>query len=135
MREQPSKDGAASGRVRWWQGNRQMRNEAEPDIKRATAVVSTTHRAKGLEFRQVRVPDDDFAILMDGQGRLRAMTTPEQIEEVNLYYVAMTRATHHFRPNSELIAALLEIPIALREADTTLATSLTLKRIAISAGH
>ena len=65
----------------------------------------------------MRVPEDDLAALLDNQGRLRAMTTPEQIEELNPYYVAMTRATHHFRPSAEVMAALPEIPTAMRQAD------------------
>lgn len=58
------------------------------DITQADIVFSTVHKAKGLEFSTVKITNDflDFT----QQGRLQIVDN----EEVNLLYVAVTRAKH-----------------------------------------
>lgn len=82
----------------------------------ADVFVGTCHRAKGLEFGQVRI-GDDFPSLCDGERPLSADRVDPQ--EVNLLYVAMTRA-----------ALLLQLPprlawLSAQPPLTTPATALT----------
>ena len=83
-----------------------VKAEAVREQRDATLILSTAHKSKGLEFRQVKVADDDFEQLVTDDHGLRVMDTPELIEEVNLHYVAMTRATHVLIPSQELGLAL-----------------------------
>jgi hypothetical protein len=53
----------------------------------ADYVISTVHRAKGLEWKRVRVVDDFRFKMMDGR-----LTMDE--DELRLLYVALTRAQH-----------------------------------------
>lgn len=83
-----------------------VKAEAVCDQRDATLILSTTHKSKGLEFRQVKVADDDFEKLVTDDHGLRVMDTPELVEEANLHYVAMTRATHALIPSQEFGLAL-----------------------------
>ena len=53
----------------------------------ADYVISTVHRAKGLEWRRVRVVNDFRFMLVNGR-----LTLDE--DEMRLLYVAVTRAQH-----------------------------------------
>ena len=63
--------------------------------KEGTALL-TTHTAKGLEFDRVTI-EDDFSNLYEqhqklfGQGRISEVAFQKFYEEINLYYVAITR--------------------------------------------
>jgi len=59
-------------------------------------TLSTAHKVKGLEFDQVRL-GDDFTELVDG-GALVETIDPE---EVNVLYVAMTRAERAIQLNAQ----------------------------------
>jgi superfamily I DNA/RNA helicase len=50
-------------------------------------VISTVHRAKGLEWKRVRVVNDFRFKMVDGR-----LTLDE--DEMRLLYVALTRAQH-----------------------------------------
>jgi superfamily I DNA/RNA helicase len=66
------------------------------DAERSNAICfATAHKAKGLEFRQVHL-NDDFVEFFDQSGRERAATEIEP-EEINLVYVALTRARARLR--------------------------------------
>lgn len=56
-------------------------------------ILTTGHRAKGLEMPRVRMADD-FMELLDDEGKLfdPERASREEIEEVNLQYVTATRA-------------------------------------------
>lgn len=73
----------------------------------ASVLLMTAHRSKGLEFDQVQL-DDDFHDLVDKQGRpnLGAMDAHAFEQEVNLLYVALTRARHAVALNPQLQAVL-----------------------------
>ncbi len=76
-------------------------------VDRANQTLVTAHRSKGLEFGQVRLADDfldlhDYPALRDDPAQ-----DPEQLEcEINLVYVAATRALKRLQPNPKLAAAL-----------------------------
>jgi hypothetical protein len=56
-------------------------------------VLTTGHKAKGLEFPNVRMAGD-FMELLDDEGTLfdYGKASDEQVEEINIQYVAATRA-------------------------------------------
>jgi len=56
----------------------------------AAVTLTTAHKAKGREWDQVRIADD-FLDLMDN-ARIMRMQQHRLIEEINLIYVAVTRA-------------------------------------------
>jgi 8-oxo-dGTP pyrophosphatase MutT (NUDIX family) len=59
-------------------------------------VVSTAHKAKGLEWKKVRIGDDFWGPEADEEGNL---IFPEK-QELNLAYVALTRAEESIDPGS-----------------------------------
>ncbi|MBA2722520.1 MAG: hypothetical protein H0U56_06395 [Methylibium sp.] len=61
------------------------------DAGKAHVILSTAHRAKGLEFAQVQLASD-FPELLGEDGRPRIEPRSRFLQEVNLQYVAMTRA-------------------------------------------
>jgi F-box protein, helicase, 18 len=73
----------------------------------ADILLMTAHRSKGLEFDQV-VLDDDFHELIDrkGQPNTGAMDAQAFEQEVNLLYVAMTRARRAIEFNRQIRAVL-----------------------------
>jgi len=68
---------------------------ANPSAYEKRIILTTGHKAKGLEMPRVRLAGD-FMELIDDEGRMFDVSTAstEQIEEVNLQYVAATRAQH-----------------------------------------
>jgi len=80
------------------------------DAADANLVLTTAHKAKGLEWNCVKV-GDDFQFLRDKETG--CWLTPAKIaadpalkQEVNLLYVAMTRAKHVVQPNAEFLEFL-----------------------------
>ena len=61
------------------------------DPNEAHVIVSTAHRAKGLEFAQVQLAAD-FPELLGENDTPRIEPQSKFLQEVNLQYVAMTRA-------------------------------------------
>jgi F-box protein 18 (helicase) len=70
----------------------------EPAI--AHVMLTTAHKAKGLEWDKVRLADD-FVKLVDDYGQPRKIDASEE-EEINIVYVAATRAKTHLQPFPEL---------------------------------
>lgn len=66
----------------------------------ADVILTTAHRSKGLQFRQV-VLNDDFDDLVDGTGKLNIGDCEKFQQEVNLLYVAMTRAQRAIELNRQ----------------------------------
>lgn len=87
-------------------------HSTEPSV--AEVILSTAHRAKGLEWDTV-VLADDFSPLAslkyEHASQTRSLAqTDAQIEEFNLIYVAITRAKKHLQPNQDILK-LLNSPI------------------------
>lgn len=66
-------------------------DEAAGNSKRI--VLTTGHKSKGLEFENVRL-EDDFMDLLDEEGKIFDIkkASDAEIEEINIQYVAVTRA-------------------------------------------
>jgi superfamily I DNA/RNA helicase len=77
------------------------KNSSPPDS--ASMSFSTSHRSKGGEWRSVQLLDDFFKLdgLSDDEIH-RIMESTELTEEINLIYVAMTRAAELNTYNSDL---------------------------------
>lgn len=76
-----------------------LRNHENPHKSiLADVKLITAHRSKGLEYDQVRLMDD-FPDANDPQMRERALSE----DEINLLYVALTRAKRVLQPNSALM--------------------------------
>lgn len=85
---------------------KKLRAQECKDKDLADMVVSTAHRSKGLEFPYVQLAED-FA---DLTGPDAEKLTPQEIaDEVNLLYVASTRATKALGVNTAVSQILLEI--------------------------
>ncbi|WP_454909604.1 UvrD-helicase domain-containing protein [Variovorax gossypii] len=74
-----------------------IRAASHPSLSEADLVLSTAHRCKGMTLPVVRLAED-FPALIDESGRL---LPPEKLDrqEVNLLYVAITRASHRLMLN------------------------------------
>lgn len=71
--------------------------------EQAHVLLMTAHRSKGLQFDQV-VLDDDFHDLVDKRGKPNRTEHIDFEQEVNLLYVAMTRAKRAIRFNKQFLA-------------------------------
>lgn len=79
--------------------------------KDADVVLTTAHKAKGLEFRQVRLTDDfpelieeDKEKAQEGEFAMKLVSKSElAADEFNLIYVAATRAEQLLEPNPRLL--------------------------------
>ncbi|AQH05557.1 hypothetical protein A9R05_41775 (plasmid) [Burkholderia sp. KK1] len=90
-----------------------IKDEAVPDYAadEADVKLSTIHRAKGLEFEQV-VLLSDFKQMVTDDGELVELRTPELRQELNLYYVAVTRAIRAIELNEQILRVLDTLAIA-----------------------
>lgn len=66
--------------------------------KSADIILTTAHKSKGLEFVSVVIAND-FATLFKDNGEQNELI---EAEEINLIYVAVTRATHDLELNRDL---------------------------------
>lgn len=72
-----------------------LTRQAAPSPEHASVVMGTAHRFKGLEAREVRVGEDFLSLVKVHNGGLTLADAPQGMEEeVNLAYVAVTRASH-----------------------------------------
>jgi hypothetical protein len=81
------------------------------DAAHSNQTLVTAHKSKGLEFDQVRLADD-FLDVADYQA-LRQNPKQDQAElecEINLVYVAATRALRRLQPNPKLLSILPSPP-------------------------
>lgn len=71
-------------------------------------VLTTAHRAKGLEFDQVQMADDfqDFQDEETGEFLDLTQAGPQETEEINLQYVAATRARKRLEVGEKLLTFL-----------------------------
>lgn len=81
---------------------RRLQAEATADAQDAQVCLTTAHRAKGLEFEQV-VLADDFPSFISDEGLAQRADTPERVQELNLLYVAVTRARHAIELNRQAL--------------------------------
>lgn len=65
----------------------------------ADCLFTTVHKAKGLEFKKVKLHDDFINLTTDDHIRNPDFVEPE---EVNVLYVAVTRAKHILELNEDL---------------------------------
>lgn len=72
--------------------------------ERADVTFSTAHKCKGSTLRNVQLADD-FPDLVNAKGELLGSDLLDR-QEVHLYYVALTRATHGLQLNSTTLAFL-----------------------------
>jgi superfamily I DNA/RNA helicase len=72
-------------------------------------VLSTAHKAKGLEWPRVRLAADfprlEELDAVDGAG-LPWLTAEERDQELHLLYVAATRARQQLEPNAAVLSCL-----------------------------
>ena len=86
------------------------RNECKVEEK-ADIIIGTAHRSKGLEWDTVRLAGD-FPDLMDPELDL---TSEELADELNLLYVACTRAIENLEPGPTVQAILNKLKISDKE--------------------
>jgi len=84
--------------------------------QRQALVVVTAHRSKGLEFDHVELAENFIDTLDEETGKLRdfADADRETVEEVNLLYVAATRARKELATNAS-VAQLFDPNLAPEE--------------------
>ncbi|WP_099470671.1 UvrD-helicase domain-containing protein [Stenotrophomonas maltophilia] len=94
--------------------NTEWTDGAQARLPENALVLSTAHKSKGLEFNRVLIADD-FAELLDDEGQVKDFSSASEasVEEVNLQYVAVTRAQQVLHLSTGL-ASFLE---AKQEAD------------------
>jgi len=76
-----------------------IKQNSVDDPNNADIVLTTAHKAKGLEFENVFLCND-FAIFIDNKGEINLRGWKE--EEINILYVAVSRAIRKLRPNPSL---------------------------------
>lgn len=76
-----------------------IKESSVDDIRMADIVLTTAHKAKGLEFDNVFLCND-FAIFINEKGEINLRGWKE--EEINILYVAVTRAIHKLKANTSL---------------------------------
>jgi len=76
---------------------KKIKNMLQKD-KYADIILTTTHRSKGLEFFNVKI-GEDFTPLFNDNGKLIKNIDRE---ELNIYYVAMTRGIDNLILNKDL---------------------------------
>lgn len=69
------------------------------DMRMADIILTTAHKSKGLEFDNVFLCND-FAIFINDKGEINLRSWKE--EEINILYVAATRAIHKLKANTSL---------------------------------
>ncbi|MCA3188587.1 MULTISPECIES: UvrD-helicase domain-containing protein [unclassified Cupriavidus] len=78
-----------------------IKAEAVEQAEHADVLLSTAHRAKGLEFSQVLLLDD-FEDFVTANGELLTLDTPELVQELHLLFVALTRAEDVIELNAQM---------------------------------
>lgn len=77
-----------------------VRISSQKDPLQAQVHLSTVHKAKGLEWDNVKLADD-FAPLFDKENNELAIK-PKRIEDINIAYVATTRVKSVLQPFPDL---------------------------------
>jgi len=95
---------------------------AKPADLKGGIIYTTAHKSKGLEFEQVLLTND-YGSLLDDDGNLVKDVSDE---EINLLYVALTRAERAIQLNTsfiELLGYLKEQRAQLKDQDAASQTS------------
>jgi superfamily I DNA/RNA helicase len=79
----------------------------------ADVILTTAHKAKGLEFQHVKLADD-FQRLMDEEEIIPAPSL--EPEEINVLYVAMTRASHTLELHHDMKSFLDKVEMTQAQA-------------------
>ena len=79
---------------------RSIENNTVSRLPSADVLLATTHKAKGFEFKRVKLKDDFADFFEDKNKRRLPETIPR--DEINLYYVAVTRAKERLQLNRKL---------------------------------
>lgn len=79
-----------------------IRNEAAPVLTGNEVVLTTAHKAKGLEWEHVRLLDDFVELVVTRDKETGKLEYPDK-EEINLHYVAMTRALKGLQVGDKVI--------------------------------
>lgn len=78
----------------------QIKSGVVDDMAQANIILTTAHKAKGMEWNNVRLTHD-YIDLLDKHGKPRKLTATEK-EEANIVYVAATRAKRALCPFPDL---------------------------------
>lgn len=80
-----------------------IKNNMVSEPGKADQIFSTVHKFKGLQCEHVTLADD-FHKNPASDNEYKSFAKPESHEEINILYVAATRATHtlNIRPNHKL---------------------------------
>lgn len=81
--------------------------QSAPTPDKANVVMGTAHRFKGLEAREVRVGEDFISLIRFKDGATIHVDAQPAPEEVNLAYVAVTRASHVLDPPQDMLELML----------------------------
>lgn len=99
----------------------QVIRNAVPEAADAQLQLSTAHRAKGLDADYVQIADD-FEILADTEAALaNDPYAPIEVQEINLLYVALTRARKELALNTETKQWLHNLPRHRKDRDQAMA--------------
>ena len=79
----------------------QLQSRLEPIEKRNCVVLTTAHKSKGLEFDHVKL-GDDFIDLNENLSALAGPLDHSLVEELNILYVAVSRARYSLEIPSKL---------------------------------
>ncbi|CAF0732257.1 unnamed protein product [Adineta ricciae] len=86
---------------------KQILDKSCADISQASIVLSTAHKAKGLEFPIVVLAEDFLPRSSD--ATLEQLSPDDHRENINILYVAATRATKELIINSDLLYLLYKM--------------------------
>lgn len=88
-----------------------LKSNEQGDATQCDLILTTAHRAKGLEFNQVKV-GEDFEACASAEAWLsdKAVIDAFPEQEVNLLYVALTRTRSAVEPGSDLSQWLEQLP-------------------------
>ncbi|XP_077977682.1 F-box DNA helicase 1-like [Glandiceps talaboti] len=84
-----------------------IRSRACHDMRLADVVLSTAHKSKGLEFDTVKLTDDYLSGILNYPDGVSYQDLPE--DELNLLYVAVTRAKKRLLMNRVLLQVLSQV--------------------------
>lgn len=87
-----------------------LRTLTQKDEKDADVILSTAHRSKGLEWKHVYL-GEDFPDPLDPE-----LPPDARRDELNLLYVAATRAKHQLAINSVILGIMRDYERSRRRA-------------------
>jgi len=79
-----------------------FRKNKVDDPSKASLVLTTAHRSKGLEWDHVKIADDFRNVFKTAESWMSGKEVPYPVQEINLMYVLSTRPRHSLTPNYEM---------------------------------